>query len=248
MRTLLFTLLLCTCGPAPLFAQENQGCTPASDVEALALQSYLNNSPDEWQRALEAAKTLPPSKANHLLTAKTLYGAISTALSYEDEDAIDTYLDQMEEHLDAIFDEDSTHPEAAALYSGYLGMVIAQSPMKGMFYGKKASKMARKAVDRMPDSPITRYFLGSNLYYTPTTWGGDPELAVEHLQNAKVNSSTDNEACDWFNLQVLALLGQAQLATGDKTAARQTYLAALQLRPDFKYVKNVLLPEVDKTK
>ncbi|MEM6769098.1 MAG: hypothetical protein AAF597_00825 [Bacteroidota bacterium] len=245
MRTLLLILLLCTCVRATLSAQATD-CTSTTEVEALALKAYLNNSPEAWQTALAAAEALPASTDHHVLAAKILFGATGTAFSLEDEDALDELLDAMEVHLDAALEADKNHPEASALYSGYLGMIISQSPMKGMFYGRKASKLADKATGNAPDSPLTHYFRGSNLYYTPATWGGDYDLAVEHLLRAKENYGAA-DGCNWFYLQTCALLGQAQLAAGDKAAARQTYLASLQAQPDFEYVKRILLPKLEGT-
>jgi tetratricopeptide (TPR) repeat protein len=244
MRTLLFTLLLCTCGLAQLTAQ----CATTSDAEALALNAYLNNDLATWDAALEKVRARPRTISTALTIAKLLVGATGTALSQENEDKADDYIDAMEDPLDFILDADKNHPEANGLYSGYLGMLIAMNPMKGMFYGKKSGKMAEKAVAQGPNSPVAHYFLGSNLYYTPTTWGGDPARAVKMLENAKNAFPPTADGCDWFYLQTHALLGQAQASIGDKTAARQTYLAALKLQPDFAWVEKVLLPELDKAR
>lgn len=244
MRSLLLVLLFCTCGPAQITAQ----CTTTSDVEALALEAYLTNDLQKWDAVVEKVQALPENIGNSLLTAKILYGAAGAAFSNEDEDKADDYIDAMEAPLDFVLDNNKNHPEANGLYSGYLGMIIAMSPMKGMFYGKKAGKMAEKGVAKGPNSPIAHYFLGSNLHYTPTTWGGDPARAVEMLEKAKNAFPPTADGCDWFYLQTHALLGQAQMSTGDKAAARQTYLAALKLQPDFTWVAKVLLPELDKSR
>lgn len=241
MRTLLFILLLCTCGPAPITAQ----CSASSGIEALALEAYLSNDLEKWDVAIEEALSLPESVENSLLKAKTLFGAAGAAIGQENEDKADDYIDAMEEPLDFILDDNKNHPEANALYSGYLGMLIAMSPIKGMLYGSKSGKMAEKGVSKAPNSPITHYFLGSNLYYTPTTWGGDPARAVKMLEKAKAAFPPTANGCNWFFLQTHALLGQAQLKNGDKAAARQTYLAALKLQPGFSWVKTDLLPALD---
>jgi len=223
-------------------------CTASSETESLALEAYLANDLEKWDAVVAHTKTLPESIDNALLTAKVLFGAAGSALGQQNEDKADGYIDAMEDPLDFILDENKNHPEANALYSGYLGMLIAMRPMKGMLYGSKSGRMAEKGVAKAPNSPLAHYFLGSNLYYTPTTWGGDPDRAVEMLLKAKNAFPPTADGCDWFYLQVHALLGQAQLKTGNKSAARQTYLAALQLQPDFGWVKNVLLPSLDKAR
>lgn len=241
MRSLLFVLLLCTCGRAQMVAQ----CTTSSNIEALALEAYLTNDLQKWDKVVENTRELPESVESSLLVAKVLFGAAGAAFSHENEDKAENYIDAMKDPLNFILDNNKNHPEANALYSGYLGMLIAMSPMKGMFYGSKSGKMAKKGVDKGPNSPIAHYFLGSSLYYTPTNWGGDPARAVVVLEKAKNAFPPTANGCDWFYLQTHALLGQAQLSTGDKAAARQTYLAALKLQPNFAWVEKVLLPELE---
>lgn len=236
MRHLLFLLLF----PTLLAAQ----CPTSGSPAALALDAYLANDLTKWDQALDAVKALPASDAKDIQLAQFLFGAAGAALALKEEDAADDYTDRMEAPLDRLLDADKNHPAANGLYSAYLGLLIAQSPMKGMLYGSKSSRLAKKGVKENADDPTAQYSLGSNLHYTPTTWGGDPEAAVAALKKAAATYPADADGCDWFHLQTLALLGQAQTNAGDQAGARMTYLQALQLQPAFSWVKNVLLPNL----
>ncbi|MFK8163630.1 MAG: hypothetical protein AB8H12_14380 [Lewinella sp.] len=235
--TLLLLLFVCTCGRAQ--------CEQQSVLQTEARTAYLKNDLAAWDKVLSAARATPDNPENQLQTARLALGALGAAMANESDDHLKTYLDIMEEALDEFWKSDKKNAAANGLYSAYLGMVIARSPMKGMLYGSKSSKYAAKGVSYDPKSQEAQYCLGSNLFYTPTTWGGDPDEAVEHLKNAAAAVPTDQAACDWFHLQTLALLGQAQAKTGDTQAARLTYLQALKLEPEFGYVKQVLLPALD---
>ncbi|WP_157472076.1 tetratricopeptide repeat protein [Neolewinella persica] len=235
--TLLLVLIACTSGRAQ--------CDQQATLQTEARKAYLNNDLDDWDKVLATAHALPDTPDNQLSTARLAFGAAGAAMAHQSDEHLTTYLDLMEASLDEFWKTDKKHPAAHGLYSAYLGMLIAQSPMKGMLYGSKANKYAAKGVNFGPTSQEAQYCLGSYLFYTPTTWGGDPQKAVEHLKAAAATAPADQASCDWFHLQTLALLGQAQAKTGDTQAARMTYLQALKLEPEFAYVKNVLLPGLD---
>jgi len=235
--TLLLILFACTSGRAQ--------CENQSSLQAEARLAYVSNDLTAWDKVLATAQAAPDNAENQLQIARLALGALGTALSKQNDDHLTTYSDLMKASLDKFWETDKKHPAAHGLYSAYLGLLIAQSPIKGMLYGRKAGKYAAKGVNLDPSSQEAQYCLGSNLFYTPTAWGGDPEQAVEHLKAAAAALPADQATCDWFHLQTLALLGQAQAKTGDTQAARLTYLQALKLEPEFAYVKMVLLPGLD---
>ena len=234
---LLFLLFACTCVSAQ--------CDNSTELNQQARAAYLTNDIDRWKEVLVKAKALPDNPANQLEMARLGLGAAGTAMAQQNDDFLSECLNLMENSLDKFWESDKKDPAANGLYSAYLGLLIAQSPMKGMLYGSKSSKYAAKGVAYDANSPVAQYCLGSNLFYTPETWGGDPELAVEHLQ-AAIAATDDEAGCDWFHLQTLALLGQAQNKAGDTAGARMTYLKALELEPEFGYVAKVLLPALSK--
>ncbi|MEM9525132.1 MAG: hypothetical protein AAGA31_00920 [Bacteroidota bacterium] len=223
-------------------------CDNASELSALSLEAFLTNDADKWADAVKLAETLPTTIENDINLAKLYFGAAGAAFSREDKAAIKDYSNRMEVPLDRVLEEEVNHPAANGLYSAYLGMLISRTPMKGMLYGGKAGRMAKKGAEKGPNSPEALYCLGSNPHYTPTTWGGDPEEAVVALKKSVAAFPPTANGCDWFHLQAYALLGQAQANAGDKAGARQTYLKALQLQPKFYWVSKVLLPGLDKAR
>ena len=235
--SLLLLLFACTCVSAQ--------CDNSTELDQQARVAYLTNDMTSWESVLANAKSLSDNPSNQLQLARLALGAAGTAMAKQNDDFLSQCLTVMETSLDKFWESDKKDPAANGLYSAYLGLLIAQSPMKGMLYGSKSSKYAAKGVAYDANSPEAQYCLGSNLFYTPETWGGDAELAVEHLQ-AAIAATNDEAGCDWFHLQTLALLGQAQNKAGDTAGARMTYLKALQLEPEFGYVAKVLLPALSK--
>lgn len=240
MRYFLLSLLCLSFYTSTLSAQ----CDEPQSPEALALKAYLANSPEMWDPAVSAAQARPQTEANALALAKIAYGAVVSAMVNEDKERQNKYLDITEEAIDKVWETNDKNAAANGLYSGHLGMLIAKTPIKGMVYGGKATNYASKGIKFDAESPVANYFKGSNLFYTPTTWGGDPKEAVRYLTVAQKAFASTN--CDWFQLETMALLGQAMQKTGDTEGARMVYLQALQLQPEFGYVKNFLMPQLDK--
>ncbi|NJC25958.1 hypothetical protein [Neolewinella antarctica] len=240
MRTLLVVLTAICCF-TPLAAQ----CT---DGEDLAYRAYVTNSTADYAAAVAATQQLPATAENHFTLASLAHQAATMTMVSENTDELERYLDLTEQAIDDLWELDAEHPGAHGLYSGYLGLRIAQTPMKGMIYGSKAAKYARTGVELGPDDPVANYFLGSNLFYTPEEWGGNKKAALAALKTAAANLPAESSACDWMALQILTLYGQAQAKMGDKDGARTTYLRALAAEPDLNYVKYDLLPRLDKEK
>ncbi|MEM9836062.1 MAG: tetratricopeptide repeat protein [Bacteroidota bacterium] len=236
-------LLLLLMGGTSLLAQ----CDKGDAMAVTALSAYLDNDVKQWDQVVNTTEVTEGNTTAHLEKAALLFGAANAAYAKGDEDKIEVYLDEMEALLKSVLKADKENAAANGLYSAYLGMLIAKAPMKGMLYGRKAGRMARQGPSFDPNNPIAHYCHGSNLFYTPTTWGGDPEGAVTALEKAIAAFPPTADGCDWFYLQTHALLGQAQVKTGDKDAARKTYQKALALQPDFGWVKYVLMPALDKT-
>lgn len=239
MRYFLTCILLFALTAPSLSAQ----CSETNSPEALAVKAYLNNSPELWDPAVGAAQARPETEANALALAKIAYGAVISAMVNEDKDRMKKYLNVTEEAIDKVWETNKENAAANGLYAGYLGMLIAQTPIKGMVYGSKATKYAGKGVGFDSKSPEANYFKGSNLFYTPTTWGGDPEEAVTYLKAA--NEAFTGTNCEWLQLETMALLGQALQQTGDTEGARTVYLQAMKMEPGFGYVAKVLLPQLN---
>lgn len=217
-----------------------------SDYNRFARTGYLENDFQAWDAAVKEILKLPAGAEQNYLLARTAFGAVGTAFATDSEEKMEAYLKLTEAALKALLKEEPKHAAGNGLYAGLLGMKIARSPMKGMLLGGKSERYANKGVQSDDADPIALYQAGSRYHYTPEMWGGDGAKAVDYLEQAAQAFSKEARACDWFYLQTMALLGQAQAAIGETEAARQTYLQALVEEPSFGYVKMFLLPQLDK--
>lgn len=117
--------------------------------------------------------------------------------------------------------------------------------MQGMFLGPKSSSIIEKAKKLNPNSTLVwKIYAGSKLF-TPEMWGGDVKEAIKAFETAvklyesKPEALTDN----WLYLDTLAFLGQAYVKDEQTKKAIDIYEKALQVEPEFNYVKKALLPK-----
>jgi tetratricopeptide (TPR) repeat protein len=90
---------------------------------------------------------------------------------------------------------------------------------------------------------------GIAAFLAPRAVGAEPNAAEEALKRAEALFAAGAAGTTWPNwgrAQTQAWLGQVLAQKGDVAGARQAYQSALTLQPDYVWVKNVLLPALEK--
>lgn len=121
--------------------------------------------------------------------------------------------------------------------------------LAGMRLGPKADALMDEAVELGPSNPRVFMLRGVGSIYKPKMFGGGTDKAVADLLKAAALYPTETPASPaprWGHAEVYAWLGQAYVADKKYTEARHAYQKALQIAPEFGWVKNVLLPELEK--
>jgi tetratricopeptide (TPR) repeat protein len=142
-------------------------------------------------------------------------------------------------------------PETHALRSSVMGQLIGSNPLKGMTLGPRSGAQMDEAVGLAPRNPRVHLMRGIGAIYTPSMFGGGLDKAEEHLRKAIALFPLDAPrppAPAWGHAEAYAWLGQV-LAKQDKMVdARAAYRKAVELDPDFEWVKTTLVPALDRKK
>ena len=205
--------------------------------------AYITNSNPAWKITLSQLET---ANKNSLQLAKGYYAAAITALGNQEKDLVGDLLDKAAIMTKAILKENNKSPEANALLAAVYGLKIGLSPIKGPLLGSKSSSAAEKGVTLAPDNGFTNSVIGNNLYRTPSMFGGDIEKGITHLEKAKAIYEKTASPKNWEYMSLLALLGQVYHSQKQYTKAKAIYTAALEIAPNFGYVKMYLLPRTEK--
>ncbi len=167
----------------------------------------------------------------------------------KNKDAASEHLDSAVGHLKEATRIDPEAAEAYALLSSAYGRQIGLSPVKGMFIGPKAGKAIKKAMELAPDNPRVVLSAAIGDFNTPRMFGGNKESAMQGFQRAAELFALEKPAEPvepvWGHSEAYAWLGLAYMDRDEREPAGMAFEKALEIDPDFGWVKYVLLPELE---
>lgn len=158
------------------------------------------------------------------------------------------HIDQAIKNLKKATKLDENLAEAHALLSSVYGRKIGAKPLLGMIMGPKADASIKKARQLDSDNPRIVYIEAMSLFHKPKTWGGSVERAIEGLKHATElfaqEEVTDPLLPSWGHDEAYAWLGIAYMSEEQYDKAQAAFEKALELNPDFGWVREVLLPQL----
>ncbi|UCE06394.1 MAG: tetratricopeptide repeat protein, partial [bacterium] len=178
------------------------------------------------------------------------YRLVSYYFSKQDKDPAKQFVDDGIDHLQQCIESKENFAEAHSLLSSLYGNKIAVSPFSAMILGPKSGKEMGKAMKLEPNNPRNYLIAGWSAYFTPKLFGGGKgkannyfEQAIAYFDSFKV---TDPLLPDWGHDEAFAWLGMAQMEAEDFEEAKLNFNKALEINPEYGWVKYVLLPDLKK--
>ncbi|HEY0930905.1 MAG TPA: hypothetical protein VGE27_13365 [Gemmatimonas sp.] len=137
--------------------------------------------------------------------------------------------------------------ESHALRASCLGQLIGGNMIKGMRLGPQANDAVDKARQLDKDNPRMLLLDAIGAWFKPSMFGGGKAKARAAMQRALAAFATDTPAPafpSWGYAEALAWHGQWEKEAGRTASAKAAYERALELEPEYGWVKYVLLPAV----
>ncbi|MGB3585582.1 MAG: tetratricopeptide repeat protein [Tunicatimonas sp.] len=217
------------------------------EVQQLFYQGYLTASKAPWEQAIEKINqdaTLSETEKLHAITEAQI-GLLVYTMANQDEETYDAVADNLEESLEVLLNQDAKDAAALAKMARLYGATMAFNSWKAMYLGPKSEKLVDRALKADPKSPEAWMQRGGSRMFTPKAFGGDIDEAIVAYQKAVQHyESQPNYAKNWRYLDALAWLGQAYQQAEQPTQAIETYQKALEVEPNFGWVKYTLMPQV----
>ncbi|MFL6199618.1 MAG: hypothetical protein ACJ76J_10605 [Thermoanaerobaculia bacterium] len=139
---------------------------------------------------------------------------------------------------------------AAASVNGWLGAFdMRNNPSETPERIKKFWSLLARATDLEPDNPRVLWVKAVPLLVLPPDKGGNLKGAIELYRRmdevSQAKSDTGSPLPDWGKPEALMSLAFAHLQQSDLTSAREEAQAALRLQPDWSYVRDILVPQIE---
>ena len=216
------------------------------EVQQLFYRGYLTASKAPWEQAVEKIENDGSLDEFKKLTALTeaQTGLLVYALANQDEDTYDAIADDLEENLETLLEHNKADARSLAKMAQLNGATMAFNNWKAMYLGPQSEKLVDRALEADPESPEAWMQRGASRLFTPEMFGGDVDEAVAAFEKAVQHyEAQPDHTTNWRYLDALAWLGQAYQKANRSADAADTYTKALEVEPDFGWVKYKLLPK-----
>lgn len=206
---------------------------------------YLVEAEQHFQEALVL------DEENYFAQYFLAYSDYRLAIYYmqnEDDEQFKNYIKLSKAELKTILDSDDKDPEALALLASDYGEEIREDSSLAPQLAPKALAMISEVIEIAPDNPRVQLLAGKLILTLPEKYGGNKVKALVHLQKSVNLFEANREADDpigWGYIFALTWLGINYTELNDYATAAKIYNKALEVEPDFLWINNVLLPDVE---
>jgi tetratricopeptide (TPR) repeat protein len=140
-----------------------------------------------------------------------------------------------------------SHAAAASV----IGWLTSWERSEARAFLAESQRLLSRARELAPDNPRVLWVLGGVYLFAPKGFGGDKERAIEIYRRmaalAAAEPASVSPKPDWGKPEAFMSLAYAHLQEEPPRieAAREEARAALRLQPDWAYVRDVLMPQIE---
>jgi len=211
--------------------------------------TFIAERMDLWGGLIAAyeANTILDTEQKKLELANYCYGYIGYLLGVKRLKDAEIYLEKGQKMVDQILEINPKSPEAYAYKGAFLAFRISTDHSIAMILGPTSIYYIHKAYKLDPENLQTIIDQANFYFYAPGFFGGDVNKAIPlYKQAAVLMESTDLWKENWRYFNLMILLAKANDKAGKTEEAKKVYKRLLAIEPEFGWVKNQLLPDLQK--
>jgi tetratricopeptide (TPR) repeat protein len=210
---------------------------------------YVSSKMDNWKNlmlAIEAKKSTNPAEVLELINYQ--YAYIAWCIGNDRKDEGEEVMARAQKNLDLLKKYKEYNAPVAAYSAAFIGFTIGISPYKAPFIGSESVDLAKKAISINPQYYRGNLEYANTQYHMPAMFGGSKEDALKYYKLAAkyLSETPDFDEHDWNYINLLINIGQTYIKLENYKEARAYFEKVLAIAPDFKYVKNELIPALPK--
>ena len=214
-------------------------------------RGYISGDMQAWAKGmaeLQASYNREGSSCVMYSLAEARYGYAGFLLGTGDKDAARPLIDAFEKDIESLAAYPEYRAETEAFRISLLGFRMALNPARAVTLGPRALKQLQAAMEVGSGSASVWIEKANSEAHMPAFAGGSKEKAAASFREAIRLFEADPQlsGCNWRYLNAMVLLGQLLEKMEDYTGAREAYRRALKREPGFKWVRDELLPAVEK--
>ncbi|MGQ1946746.1 hypothetical protein ACT3CD_06545 [Geofilum sp. OHC36d9] len=204
---------------------------------------FLKSDMVSWKMLVDSLRkeTLDDASQRVLLFAE--YGLIGNYLGEERNAEAGIELAFFEQHISRTLKMRPQDGELYAFYAASVAFRIFLNPFEALFLSRRHAYYLQMANQLSPQKGLPQVEQANSFYFRPTWMGGDKGKAVIAYESA-FEYYTTHEKNHWMYFYVGAWLGNVYRMNGEIDKARRLFELLLREAPDFKWVKEDLLPRV----
>jgi tetratricopeptide (TPR) repeat protein len=177
-----------------------------------------------------------------------LYREVTITMGRAPQTDVSDQLEMAQSALEAALEKRDL-PETRALLGSVIGMRIGTNPLRGMTLGPRSEREMDAALEAGAENPRVWLLHAIGAFHKPRMFGGGTKPALESLRKAISFFERDKPqapAPSWGHDEAWLWLGRVLEEEEKYAEARDAYRRSLQLQPENGWVRDVLLPNVER--
>jgi len=235
------------------YAQNETGNNTAgfSELKTLIQDAVKTANRDSVRLAIEGFERLTVHDSLHYLVQYYLAYGWYQLYSFSTDKSFETrpdFLQKAVEFAEASIAANNQFSEAWIILGNAFGIKADNGFFSAIRYAPKAKNRLEKALELDPSNPRAAMYVGVANLYKPGMLGGSTEKAIEMLIRSvelfETRKGKKGHALwpNWGHAEAYAWLGLAYEQNDDFESAKEAYYAALFINPNYRWVRDKLLP------
>lgn len=224
--------------------------TAQTTYEQRLYRSFITGDMTDWAKVLnemELDLQKNPTPQNRFTLLHAQYGYIGYLLGIKQTDKAKKLIDMAEQNAEQLQRVTAYKSTAYALHAALIAYRISISPYKAPFLGPKSSSLIDQALALSPSNTYAIIEKANARHYAPSVVGGNPIEAVELYEKVLKllrESNGGEHPRTWWYFNAYTQMGLAAQKSGNKTLAKKIYHNILSIEPNYKWVRDELMPKV----
>lgn len=215
----------------------------------LIYNAYIYNNMSEWKNIVDKMqKQTNKTNDQKLELLNYQYGYIAWCIGNDLDKIANSYLNDANKICEELEKVSYKVNVLNAYKSAFIGFEIGIDTYKAPFLGSKSLNYAEKSIENDKNNYFGYIQLGNIFQHMPKAMGGSKKLALEYYETAQkiMENNSSQIKNDWNYLNLLVLIAQVYTKLEMYNTAKTQYEKILKIEPNFTWVKNELLPEINK--